>query len=374
MLRIASISDIHLNHRRTKTEFIIQNLNTYFSNDEFLSQVDLLVFVGDVFDDLISMSNEDVSLIQSWIAKCLRLCARYNVCVRVLEGTPSHDRNQSNTFVTINEIHAKNGASEVDLKYVKTLSIEHITRFGIDVLYVPDEWNHDTADTLVEVKTLLKTKGLTQVDYTFLHGCFNYQIPEITKQNIKHNEPDYLALTKHLIFVGHVHKHSRFERIYSNGSFDRLAQNEEEAKGFLYAIVDGSDYTVKFIVNKTAKRYVSIKSYHDDLADSLKMIDKKVANLPNGSYVRVETSYLNPISGGVDTLKVRWPLFNWSVEIKEKGNTEKITSLVDDVVYTPIIINKETLYNLVIDRLAPFNLHPEILERAKLHLADMEIL
>ena len=91
-LRVGVASDIHLGHARNKAEFIIANLNHCFSNDAYFSTVDLVVLAGDVFDNGMPLSSEDVSHIDMWVAKLLRLCHKHKVMLRVLEGTPSHDR------------------------------------------------------------------------------------------------------------------------------------------------------------------------------------------------------------------------------------------------------------------------------------------
>ena len=83
-LNILSLSDIHLGHKRTHTEYIVNNLNKYISNDETLSNIDLLFLVGDVFDTQLNLSSPDVSIIDYWVAKLLRLCNKHKVCVRVL--------------------------------------------------------------------------------------------------------------------------------------------------------------------------------------------------------------------------------------------------------------------------------------------------
>jgi UDP-2,3-diacylglucosamine pyrophosphatase LpxH len=371
-LRISTISDIHLAHRRNTTEFIIDNLNKYFSCDEHLSKVDMVVFVGDVFDDLISLSSEEVSHIDSWIARFLRMCFQYNVLVRVLEGTPSHDRLQSDRFRIINEIHRLNSDSGIDLQYVKTLSIEHIDRFDIDCLYVPDEWNHDTADTLIEVKELLKAKGLTQVDFSFVHGQFGYQMGSIIKDNIKHNEEEYLAITKYLIFVGHIHIASNYQRIYSQGSFDRLAMGEEGPKGYLSAIVnsDGT-YEMTFVENVTAKKFITVLCPYDDMELNLKKLDKAVKKLPPESFVRVESNAYNPIINSIDTLKRRWPLLHWSMLPKDKEEESDINELSNDTVYLPVIIDNTTLVPLVLDRITKLNVSADTLDRCTLHLKEM---
>ena len=49
---ILSISDIHLGNKRTPTEHIIKNLNKYVSNKNVLSNIDLCIIGGDLFDSL----------------------------------------------------------------------------------------------------------------------------------------------------------------------------------------------------------------------------------------------------------------------------------------------------------------------------------
>ena len=58
----------------------------------------------------------------------------YNIILRILEGTPSHDWKQSKLFIHLNDL-TKAGT---DVKYIDSLSIEYIDKFGINVLY-PDE-------------------------------------------------------------------------------------------------------------------------------------------------------------------------------------------------------------------------------------------
>jgi hypothetical protein len=372
-LRITSISDIHLLHKNNKTQFIINNLNKYLCNDELLSKTDLLIFAGDVFDGPVAFSNEDIGLINIWVAKLLHKCKRYNVCVRVLEGTPSHDMGQSRIFANINQILFK-GQQSVDLQYVKTLSVEYIERFGINVLYVPDELNHDNHDTYIAVKQLLNTKGLDRVDFAIMHGQFEYQLADVVKKHVKHDSALYLEIVKYLIFVGHIHKYSNMERIYSHGSFDRLAHNEEEAKGFIYATVfkDGN-YTCEFIENKTARIYKTVKCHSDDTSINMKRIDKVASKLPDESFIRIMADQTNPIMSANETLKQRWPNLNWSfTKAKENNKRDLAASYREEEKYTPIIINKDSIRNLLQPRISTLGLSNAVMNRCLLYINEME--
>lgn len=372
-LRILSISDIHLLHRNNKTQFIINNLNKYVCNDEMLSKVDILFIAGDLFDGPVAFNNEDIGIVNIWVAKLLHKCKRYNVCLRVLEGTPSHDMGQSKIFTNLNEILFK-GTTGVDLQYVKTLSVEYIERFGINVLYVPDEWNHDNYDTYIEVKEILKNKGLEKVDFAVMHGQFEYQLADVVKKHVKHDSALYLEMVRHLIFIGHVHKYSNMDRIYSHGSFDRLAHNEEEAKGFIYATVykDGN-YNCKFIENKTARIYKTVKCTSDDTEANMLKIDKAAAKLPDESFIRIMADKTNPIMNAEEVLKTRWPNLNWSfTKAKEKEDKSVTIAYHEEEKYTPIIINKESIRNLLIPRINPLVGSEAVMNRCLLHISEME--
>lgn len=371
-LVIASISDIHLGHRRTPTSHIVAALEKFASNSKLLSKVDLFFLAGDVFDDLLMFSSEEVVQSETWIARFLRRCHRYNVTVRVLEGTPSHDRKQSISFLKINAILAKHN-HEADLKYIDSVHVEINEKLGVSILYVPDEWRHDTSDTLECVREQMQAKGVTQVDFACMHGMFTYQVPEMSKLHIKHVEAEYLTLVRSLIFIGHVHGYSNFERIYSHGSFDRLAHGEEDPKGFILATVQADgDYVAEFVENTDALTYVTYRCFHDDLEESLQFLDRRVQKLRPGSHVRIESKKKHPIAHGLETLNSRWPHLSWSFLLKDKDKEKPKTSdaLIDQQQYVPLIINRESIGSLVTDRLKNKNVSATLIETALAQLHE----
>lgn len=373
-IRFSVISDIHLGHRRNSAQAIIKNLNAHFSNDKHISKLDVIFLAGDVFDDLLKHNSDDVPFIDAWVAKFLRLCHKYKVIVRVLEGTPSHDRAQSQTFITINEIHERNSGSHIDLKWVRELSIEHIDAFDIDVLYVPDEWRHSTQETLDEVHALMAEKELVQVDFSIMHGMFNYQMPSNIKNLPKHDEHAYMALTRHLIFIGHVHTHTRFESIIAQGSFDRLAMGEEGPKGFVTAVVQpNGDNEVTFIENVNACRFVTIDCSLEDVEENIKRIDAVAQDLPGGSFVRLKSGYGNPILSNMTALKARWPTLVWTdPKVDEKDDTQTIVMSANDDLYVPITIDRHNLKDLVLPRLNKLGLSDRVLARCAEKLSEMQ--
>jgi predicted MPP superfamily phosphohydrolase len=372
-LRISVISDIHLGGRKNTAEMIIANLNKHFSCESHFSKIDLVVLAGDVFDEALTLASEHVAHIDAWVARVLRLCHKYSVVIRVLEGTPSHDRGQSERFAIINDIHDKHGLG-VDLKYVKTLSIEYMDMFDINVLYVPDEWNHCTDKTLEEVKELMAIKGLQQVDFAIMHGNFHYQLPAHIKGIPRHSEEEYTALVKYLIFIGHIHLHSRLGKIVAQGSFDRLAHGEEGPKGFVSATIQpNGDHTLTFIENVGARKYITVKCRHTEVEDTIRSLDRAVKKLPAGSCVRIEADYLNPILGSVETMKLRWPLLVWSVLPKGKQDKEEDTPATsEEYVYVPVNVRRDNISELMLNRLSKLDITAQTIALCMENLKEIE--
>ncbi len=367
-LRIAAVSDIHLGNRRNTAAEITKNLYAAFPDNAETGQLDLIVLVGDVYDDLLSLPHDDVVDIDLWIAYMLHLCAKWKIVLRVLKGTPSHDWEQPRRFTDLEAI-LKTG---VDLRYVRELSIEYIEKLGITALYVPDEWNADNQKTYEEVLGLLRAKGLDKVDYAFMHGQFEHQIPAAHKAPT-HNAQNYLALVRELIFIGHVHIPSTFDRIYAQGSFDRLFHGEEHPKGHLRAVVwPNGERDVTFVENVGAKRFVTIGCVDLTLEETLQKLDRQVAHLPDGSYVRVEANDDNPVFSNMEVLIRRYPTYVWGKLVRTKDEKDDPEQQVEEeTLYVPITLTKDNIGNLLMERLSTQGLAVEVLDAAVEILKDV---
>lgn len=366
-LRIAVISDIHLGHPNTTTMEIIANLERAFPDNAETGELDIVFLAGDIFDRLLYLPDENVLEIRLWINRFLRICKRRDVAVRVLEGTPSHDWGQSKIFSSVNEI----GQIGADLAYQNTLCIEYIERFGIHVLYVPDEWEFETDDTWLQVTQLLKDHGLERVDYAVMHGAFGYQLPSHVSVPT-HKEERYLSIVNHYVFIGHVHKHSSYDRILVPGSFDRLCHGEEETKGHLRVTVrKNADDEILFVPNEHAKRYVTINCEGLTLEDALAEIERKCEGLPKGSFTRIQAKKDDGIINSLDTLKDQYPWFTWSSKISTKAMTDK-ESLVDlRAKYKGIEIKQDNIEKLLMARIEQSIKDPVIINRCKALLQEV---
>lgn len=251
-LNLAFISDIHLGHPNTPTDFIIQNLETYaFPDNDETGKLDIIFLSGDVFDSQLEFDSPAAVSIRAWVARFVQMCARRGISVRILKGTPLHDWEQSYIFHEINV----NFDLGCDLKYIDQIHIEHMEKFGIDVLYVPDEARATPEQTWDVVQALLDERGITKVDLASMHGAFPHQLPNLEAIKDRFHDPvKYTNIVRHWIDIGHIHKFSIEGNILAQGSFDRLSHNEEMDKGII-KVLNGD---VKFVKNYGAMRYVTL--------------------------------------------------------------------------------------------------------------------
>ena len=368
-VRIATVSDIHLGHPNNKTNKIIKNLERYLVNNKFLSTIDILFIAGDLFDSELTFGDIEAIEIDLFINRLIYLCGKNNVILRVLEGTPSHDRNQSKRF----DLHSKllKINIEADVKYVKDLSIEYIEKFNMNVLYVPDEWGTAHAvDTLDQVKALLVKNNLKTVDIAIMHGIFPHQV---NYDNITiHDSEEYCSLVNIIIFIGHIHTFSHHLKIVAQGSVDRLRHGEEEDKGFVRAeIHPDNTYNLTFIKNTTAMIFKTIHCTSDDITENLLYIDKQLINIPDDSYIRIKANKDNPILSNMSVLKQRWMQYNWShvIDNKDKKQTKKLIDHKE--IYVPVSLDRTSLPVLLMNDVNKATNEKEIQETCKLLLNEV---
>lgn len=355
-VRYAVISDVHLGNKRNSARNIIANLNEHISNVAFISTLDILFIAGDLFDEMLYLSADEVGDIQVWMGNLLAICRKLKVKLRVLEGTPSHDRHQSRLFMRLDEIQMQSGKyhsdAVVDLKYFEILDIEYMEDLDLSILYIPDEWGPTTEDTYAQVLALMKERGIEYVDIAMMHGLFTYQLPENIPHIPRHNEESYLSIVRYLISIGHIHTFSTYSRIIAEGSFDRLSHNEEEPKGFVVVELSTDDtYTAEFIENTGAAIFKTISCTEMDMAESLEYIESAISNIPSGANLRIEASASHAIGTNLAVIKTRWPDYIWTFIGRDKGKKEKKALVDSQRTYVPIVLDRQTLADVVIERL-----------------------
>lgn len=347
--RFISLGDIHLKHPRTPTTLILENLTKYCVNDAVFKDLDICFITGDLFDSLLLNNDPRLYDIHRWLTHLLFKCAEHDVLLRIVEGTPSHDRNQS---VFLPE-QAKNAKIPVDIHYASTLSVEYIERFGIHILYVPDKWRTDTVETLAEVKGLLQEKGLERVDFAVMHGAFEYQLPEIVPEP-SHDSDAYHEIVKYFILIGHVHRSTQKGRILAAGSFDRDGHGNEEAKGYFDVVIKGDDnYQITFVENKGAKKYLSVDCAGLTSREAVVKVGQLADKLPQGSAIKIKCYTSDPIYKEFKDLLDVYPHIEFSTdrlknEREEAKAMEELLTLDFDVFKE---INTKTLPELFAEEL-----------------------
>jgi DNA repair exonuclease SbcCD nuclease subunit len=353
-IKYLTLSDIHLGNQRNKTTEIIKNLDYFFDDYRSSSQftdLDIIFIAGDLFDRLLDFSSTEIPIISMWLSRLMRFCARFNIKLRLLEGTPSHDWKQSKVAVTIASILKE----QVNFKYVETLHIEYMEDLDIHVLYVPDEWTANSDLTFKQIEDLMTSLHITQVDIAIMHGLFQYQLQNVPGNIQKHEENKYLSIVKYFINIGHIHTYSNYQRIIAQGSFDRMTHGEEEPKGAVVCYISPDNRNhFTFIENKKARIFKTINLRSKDLDKSLEQIDKVLNKIPHNSYVRIKANKDHPLYVAFDDLKMKYPFYYFT---KTNLEDDSVTyTLVDNTVqlsdsYTPITLTEDNLITLLLEEI-----------------------
>jgi hypothetical protein len=345
-LKLAYTGDIHLGMPSVSTDEIIEKLYKYCVCSKVFSVINMFVIGGDLFDILLKTNSPEYSSVVKFAYRVLDLARLHNVVVRVLEGTPSHDNKQSKVFEDI-AMSMNKSENVVDFKYVQDLSIEFLPKFGLTALYVPDEWRDDCAITFEQVLQKMQEMGLDKVDYAFMHGQFEYQLPDVVKPHLLHKENDYAKIIKKACFISHIHTHTEKNFIYAPGSFDRLRHGEPEDKGFFIAEDTCVGVDVEFVVNVDAFKFVTLNCNHDDIADSLAYIQAKLNKLKPGARINIVTSTSSALYKNQKVLSNKFLGYHFTVNVKENKSKNKKSLSLPEIAINPIIINKNTITDLL---------------------------
>lgn len=360
-LVVAAIHDVHLFHPNTPTEYVLDSLRQLFPDNATTGDIDIIFIAGDLFDRPLPFPDDNVSAVNFWFTAFLQMCARRDIIVRILEGTPSHDWKQSKKLVEL----AALAEIPVDVKYVSDLSIEHIAKLGVNVLYVPDEWRPRCDDTWEEVTQLLKQHGLEQVDFTVMHGAFHHQMPKNIHHQLElHVAERYLSITKRHIFIGHVHQMSVYDRILAGGSPERLSHGDEAQKGhFKVTYRAEDDYTVEFVVNKRAMRYDTLDCVGLGSEEFQTLIRERVASFPSQGHIRLKAKKHDVAMAAIPTLESAYPHIHWTTkEVKSSADEEKPVLIDGRVKFKGLTITSDNISELLRERLAA-KLNPKQLDR-----------
>ncbi len=277
MVNIISISDIHLGKNRILPNAIPNRLRM-FLYPELIKELDVLFLVGDLTDGDLSMSSTASHETLKLIDELIELAVQNDFLIRIVQGTFSHDKHQLNCFNTRKPVFNKH--NEEVVKVFKSIDIEFIKSLDMSVMYIPDDL--PTKDIMSDVRTCLDNNSVRQVDVMLHHGYFEHLLP----RGMPHmptntlNENLIKKLVKGIVLNGHIHTSSVTQTVLNNGSFDRLAHNEEESKGFFKLSLDtkNSKCEYKFIENTKATLFhtINLIRFKDDFDKALDEFKKQL--------------------------------------------------------------------------------------------------
>lgn len=328
---------------------MVKGLDHMLSFD-FLKGINILFIVGDVFDRGLPVNHRDVPFIVSWIRRLLARCARADVDVVVIEGTPSHDRLQSHLFVAIND--AAEEADKCRLRYVKEVSIEYLENWDIHLLVIPDEKNTSDEVTLRQVKDMMEARALDKVDFALIHGFFEFQVP-VGRHSRFHSSEEYLKLVRYLTFVGHDHEFRREGRIIIQGSPDRQRHGMETPKGFVHAVVNrDGNFKATFQVNEHAMDFKTLE-VAEDLDVAHKQVMDTCDNLRPHSHLRLAARRGHPVLAGIESYQSMYPFIHFSKKILDEDEVDTTTVLetTDEADYVPFTIDSSNIKQIILERL-----------------------
>jgi hypothetical protein len=332
-INIISISDVHIGLSTLPPTYIPDNLRKYLYphlNDE----LDILFIVGDFWETILDFNGLAGYEASCVISEIIELSIRHNFIIRILQGTYTHDRRQNQFFKTNKKL------LETDSDRVKVfekIDIEVIDKYGISVLYIPDDLpTKNVMENILEIKN---TNNIGKFDFILNHGYFKHILP----LGIPHEPPNTLdadvvsGMVKATVLNGHVHTSCVYKKVINNGSFDRLRHNEEESKGFfkLHYIPESEKLTYEFIENKDAVIFktIGLAKYNDDIDTAINVVRDKVATICDNTdrkvFIRL-VSDSDIIRQGVTRYLVT--RFN-NVVVSSKKHTKKKNTYEDETIY-----------------------------------------
>lgn len=343
-MKIVIITDLHLG-KQNKTTRLIANLMEFLqTNKSIAKEIDMFVITGDVFDKLLATNSEAYNQITMFFTYLVGYCKHYNIILRTLEGTPSHDNRQM--VPVANTI--KGLLVDIDYRHMDTLEIEYMSKYNKHMLYLPDKYKDSGEEIQDAMSDLLLEHGLNKVDMIFAHGNFNYQLPIKLKSGL--DEDFFISICRFYIIIGHIHNRSIWKTIIAPGSFDRLEVNQEIDKGgvFLSLGKDINSSTFKFLPNLVAMKVDTVDVRGMDNKQSYRLLNAHIRtnSLEQDDHLRIRTDTLIQFK----ELKERLVGDGNKLKIERFTESTIVNKTVQEVKAHSITINEGNIYELLLSR------------------------
>ena len=358
-LRSLWISDIHLGNNLTPTDHTLKSLDQMVFGNHENRLLDFIGIPGDLFDQSLAAGDPRFFLIVKWCTKFLKWARKHDVVVFLLAGTKSHDAEQSEILVKIND--AGIGA---ELYYADDICVKHIARWGLDFLFVPD--NKGTGDHVWKrVNTVLLEAGLERVHYAAMHGFFDFELPEAARKHHPeyHIRERYESIVKFAIVIGHHHTPQHRGKVWVPGSLERNKHGEEEPKGALLLKQISGKVTGVFVENTNAKIYRDFKCHGWSTQRVLELLEG-LGDLPHNSSLRLQGYRDDEYVAGFKDLQKRFHRYvlKLATELREDAFERKLEEVALN--FVPLELAPTNIVEHLGNRLQSRSYDPDLAARA----------
>lgn len=257
MLKSMYISDIHFG--KSRIDPVKLRIQLIRAIEKEIPHIQILFFCGDLFNQMLFLDHPAAYQAMTFITEVLHMAKKYNVIVRFLRGTYTHDRDQQRIIDGL-------GVRKVNYKVINEIYLETIDEWNngdttpLKILYLPDSLPHrNTVQIYNKIKELYTLVGWDKCDLIIGHGTFSHCFPENVKLPPCHYTIDDInKLVSGYVVMGHVHTPSKRKNVIYVGSFERMAHGEEEKKGYLLSYKDGDQWKFEFKENKEATLFITM--------------------------------------------------------------------------------------------------------------------
>jgi DNA repair exonuclease SbcCD nuclease subunit len=241
--------------------------------------IDMVIISGDLIHKELRFSSESARIMIGCLRRTIEICERFNIQLRLLKGTATHDRSQIETISAM-------FMDKPHFKVITTATVEEVFP-NFKVLYIPEEYPVSQKEFYDELIYSAPDKAY---DMIFFHGTFDFQafqsqmyeseMPIETAPVFK--SEDIIRITKSIATGGHIHTACDYKKkIFYHGSFSRQSQGEPQAKGFNYYQYDQSTGTVEadFVENESAPVYktIDVERIFADYSGNIELAMKEIS-------------------------------------------------------------------------------------------------
>jgi hypothetical protein len=107
------------------------------------------------------------------------------------------------------------------------------------------------------------------------------------------------------------------------------------------------------------------------MTQALTQIGAQVRTLSYGANIRIEAHHDSPVLASLSAIKDTWPLFNWTSIARGKEIKAQQAMVDHKNKYVPIVLNRQTIAPLLMERLRALSLNEPIMEKATLALDEV---